>query len=217
MEADGGGAGAHGGEDTAAVVALTFHWHCSLVPEMDWAFRHYDAALPALVAAAEVRGWELLGHGHPRAYGALVRRWKALGIEAVPSFADILDRASVLCGDNTSALPEFASVGKPVVWLSAPWYRRDVDHGSRFWTWPAGQVCVDEPEDLVSGIERALADPPEVQAAREAMVRSVYAFTDGHAAERAAAAIVERLGQPVGTSGKPRLAQERQAPVLPGG
>ncbi len=164
------------------------------------------------MGAAEARGWELLGHGHPRAYGALRRRWRELGIEAVPDFADVLDRADLLVLDNSSAGPEFASTGKPVLWLNSPAYRRHVHHGGRFWLWPEGQVTVDHPDDLLAGIERALADPPDVALARAAMVAGIYAYTDGHAAERAAAAIVTTLsGLPPTIGAMPRrVASERQ-------
>lgn len=177
----------------ALTVAITFHWHLSLNEETRSAWPYYDAALPGLVAAAAERGWRILGHGHPRLYGSIVRRWRALAVDHTPNLADVFDQADVLVGDNTSSLPEFASLGRPVVWLSAPWYRRDVEHGGRFWRWPQGQVHVEHPADLVAGIEEALVDREEVAAARRAMVQTVYAQTDGHAAERAAAAIVERL------------------------
>jgi glycosyltransferase involved in cell wall biosynthesis len=90
---------------------------------------------------------------------------------------------------NTSALPEFASLGKPVVWMNAPWYRRGMNHGGRFWEWPAGQVQVDAPTELAAAVEAALEDPPAVAEARAAMLAKVYVATDGKATERAVAAI----------------------------
>lgn len=176
----------------APVVAITFHWECSIVPETRSAWQHYDRALPELVTWAEQAGVELLGHGHPRLWGKIERRWRKLGVEPVEHFDEILERADLLVGDNTSALPEFASTGRPVLWLNAPWYRRDVDHGGRFWTWPQGQVCVDEPDELPERILQALADPPPARLSRSRMVQRVYPLRDGRAAERAADAI-ERI------------------------
>lgn len=173
-------------------VAITFHWECSIVPETRSAWQHYDRSLPDLVTWAEQAGVELLGHGHPRLWGKIERRWRRLGVEPVEHFADVLERADLLVGDNTSALPEFASTGRPVLWLNAPWYRRDVDHGGRFWTWPQGQVCVDEPGELPERILQALADPPPARLSRSRMVQRVYPLRDGQAAERAADAI-ERI------------------------
>lgn len=182
-----------GDHDTSPVVAITFHWDCPLVPETRSAARWFQPGLAALVGAVRAMGGTVLGHGHPRAWQACTRLWHSLGVEPVERLADVLDRADLLVADNTSAAVEFASTGRPVMWLNAPWYRREVHHGGRFWQWPAGQVQVDDPRGLVAGLEQALADEPAVRASRAAMVASVYAACDGHAAGRAAAAIVEVL------------------------
>jgi len=110
------------------------------------------------------------------------------------TYKDVMERATLLIADNTSMLPEFASTGRPVLFLNSPQYRRDVNHGGRFYEWPEGQVSVDDPADLIAGVHAALEDPQHVQAARSRMVDSVYAHTDGFAAERAADAIIELLG-----------------------
>jgi len=183
-----GGGVDHGRDGTAApTVAVTFHWECGLVPETRSAWSHYDRVLPHL--AADPR-WQLLGHGHPRLWGTIRRRWAQLGVEHTPELDDVLDRADLLVGDNTSALFEFASTGRPVVVVNAPWYRRDVEHGLRFWSHPPG-LQVDRPEQLADTIARALADPPAARRIRAAAVAETYAATDGRAAHRAAEAIKE--------------------------
>jgi hypothetical protein len=169
------------------VVAVTFQLECPLVPETRSAWGHYDHHLPALVADPR---WQVLGHGHPRLWGAIRRRWRDLHTEHTPDLADVLDRADLLVADNTSALYEFASTGRPVLVLNAPWYRRHVDHGLRFWSHPPG-LQVDRPADLVAGVARALADPPAARAIRARATAHVYAHTDGQAARRAAEAIKE--------------------------
>lgn len=170
-------------------VAVTFHWECRLVPETRSALGHYVRALPHLAAMPD---WQVLGHGHPRMWGRLRREWRRLGVAHTPDLADVLDRADLLVGDNTSALYEFASLGRPVLVLNAPWYRRDVHHGLRFWRHVPG-LQIDGPEQLVWGAMTALEDPPELRAVRRAAVAAAYAHTDGHAAERAATAIVKEL------------------------
>jgi asparagine N-glycosylation enzyme membrane subunit Stt3 len=100
-----------------------------------------------------------------------------------------MSEATLLVADNTSILPEFASTGRPVVWLDAKSWRIDVWHGGRFWDWPAGQVWVRDPADLDAAISAAVTDPPSVRSARRAMVESVYAVTDGTATVHAATAI----------------------------
>lgn len=178
---------------TTATVAITFHWECRLVPETRSAWEHYDRALPDLVAWADRNGIRLLGHGHPRLWGRIERRWTRLGVEPVERLDDVLDRADLLVADNTSALFEFASTDRPVVVLNAPWYRRDVEHGGRFWTWADVGVQVDRPEELPGAIAVALADPPSIERRRAEIVGEVYHRRDGRAALRAADAIEEVL------------------------
>lgn len=167
-------------------VAVTFHWMWQHLPETRSCWPHYDRVLPDL--AADPR-WNLLGHGHPRLWGRISRRWRALGVDHTDDLDDVLARADVLVADNTSALPEAASCGIPLVWVSCPPYRRDVHHGGRFWEWPQGQVQVEHPDDLVDAVATALEDPAEVRAAREAMVDEIYVACDGKASVRAADAI----------------------------
>lgn len=188
-------------ERSGPLVAVTFHWDCGLVPETHSALRHHQRALGALRDAVRSSGGELLGHGHPRAWGALRALWASLGVPHTSKLADVLDQADVLVADNTSALYEFASLDRPVVVLNAPWYRREVEHGLRFWTHVPGVQC-DEPDQLVSCVQLALADPPELRALRSRAVERAYAHSDGQAASRAAAAIVEVLhAQPQGPAG----------------
>lgn len=184
--------------DGAPTVAVTFHWDCGLVPETRSAVRHYQPALAHLRDSVSDMGGVLLGHSHPRAWAPMHRLWASLGVPSTADLADVLDRADVLVADNTSALYEFASLDRPVLALNAPWYRRDVQHGLRFWSHVPG-LQVDEPDQLADGVAAAWADPPSAQALRTAAVALVYAHRDGTAAARAAAAIVEvHCAQPQG-------------------
>lgn len=178
-----------------STIALAFHWDCPLIPETRSAWSHYEHGIRGPVAAWRAAGLRVLGHGHPRAWRQLRPQWIAAGVEPVESFAEVLDRADLLVVDNSSVGPEFASTGRPVVWLNAPWYRRDVEHGGRFWDWPAGQVQVDDVDGLAGGVEIGLSDPRIVADSRARMVAEVYAHVDGHAAERAANAIREVIGE----------------------
>lgn len=180
-------------------VAVTFHWNGRLIPEMGTAWKHYDRALPELVAWAAANGVRVLGHGHPRIWPHLRRRWETLGIEHTADAEEVFARADVLVADNTSLIYEFASLDRPVVVLNAPWYRRHVDHGLRFWSEADVGVQVDEPSELPTRLAYALTDPPAVAQRRREVVDSVLPLRDGRAAERAAAAIVGVLGasQPI--------------------
>lgn len=173
-------------------VAVTFHWNCPLVPETLSAWPHFDRALPKLATWCAQHDVELIGHGHPRLWGAIERRWRHLHVEPVQRWADVLDRATVLVADNSSALFEFASLDRPVVVLNAPWYRRHVEHGLRFWSHVPG-VQVDEPADLVGAVEAELEQPATMSSQRARCTAAAYAATDGRAVARAAAAIMEAL------------------------
>lgn len=186
----GAGEREHGsGRTRRRVVAVAFHWPNTLCSESQWALPHYRSALPRLrdeLAAADV---ELVGHGHPRAWRQLRREWHRLGVRPIDSLARVFDEADLLVVDNSSAGPEFASLGRPIVWLSAPWYRRDVQHGGRFWDWTVGVPHVEEPDELASTVLATLAEGLGEGHAR--LVEAVYSHTDGNAARRAADAILE--------------------------
>lgn len=189
---------APGGGAPLPTVAVTFHSDLAVCPETRSAWRHYDAALPALVADPR---WRVLGHGHPRLWPTISQRWRRLGVDHTPNADDVLGQAHVLVADNTSLMYEAAAVGIPVVVLNAPWYRRHVHHGLRFWSHPPG-IQVDHPAELPDAIAMALLDHPVLQAMRAAAVAAAYAHVDGRASERAAAAILEVLnGRSVRTEG----------------
>lgn len=175
------------------LVAFTAHWFCAVVPETMPALWLYERALVALRDAGSVR---MLGHAHPRAQARTEALWKRLGIEYDSDPDSVLRRADLLVMDNTSLGYEAAALDIPVVALNAPWdekrrtgYRRDVEHGLRFWSHVPGIEC-DEPEHLDWTIGAALADGPEARILRERAAAAAYAHpVDGLAAARAADAI----------------------------
>lgn len=177
------------GAHTTPTIALTFHHQGGLCPETTWSLPHYRAAIGPSVAAWRAAGCRVVGHGHPLAEASLRRLWAEHDVPWV-TVDELFDQADVLVADNTSLQPEAASVGIPLAWLSAPWHRRDVYHGARWWDWPLGQVQIDQPEDLTDGVLETLADHTRYRGARARMVRSIYLACDGRAAERAAEAIL---------------------------
>lgn len=170
----------------AATVAVSFHWdyqHGS--PEGRWAFPHFAPALGNLRDGP----WHLIGHGHPRAWRTLRRYYDQLGIEPVEDFEKVLERADLYACDNSSTLFEFAATDRPVVVMNAPWYRREVEHGLRFWSCADVGLQVDEPGDLVATVARALTDPSEAAHSRQRVVMQTYPVLNGRSSERAAEAI----------------------------
>lgn len=168
------------------VVATTFHWDAAVAPETRSAFTQYANAVLDLRADVE-----LLGHAHPRAAHVLAPWYARAGIPYEPDFAEICRRADLLVADNTSALYEFASTGRPVVVVNASCYRRNVAHGLRFWEAIPG-VEVDRPEELADAIARAFELWPRDVARREAALDIAYAYRTGGGI-RAAAAIADWL------------------------
>jgi len=167
-----------------STVAVSFHWNATVAPEARSAYPHFRSALMALAGQ-----YRVIGHGHPRVFEQLRPIYERCGIEPVADFSKVLDRAAVYVCDNSSTIFEFASTGRPVVLLNAPWYRRDVEHGLRFWEMADVGVQVNEPEDLAAGIAWALEDEPRIAERRAAIVQQVYVATDGKAARRAAEVI----------------------------
>jgi len=168
------------------VVAFSWHWECRVVPETRSAWPYYMDELERLKPTI----WAPLGHSHPRATAMVRSDYEAWGWQYTPSFKEVCAQASVYVCDTSSTIYEFAALDRPVILLNAPWYRRNVHHGLRFWDHIPG-IQVDHPERLPGAIERALTDDtwgPE----RRRITELVYPYL-GSATERAAAAILDLL------------------------
>jgi hypothetical protein len=150
------------------VIAVSFHWNFGICPELMSVFAEYHAALIPLA-----KRFRVIGHGHPRRRD-LPSAYRRMGIEYVPSFRDICRMADVYAFDNTSSGFEFAATGRPVVVLNGRSFRRDANHGLRFWDAAKVGVNVNRPNDLVVGVERALELRREDIDAREHALALVY-------------------------------------------
>lgn len=169
------------------VVAFAWHWpNRWIAPESNWAFPHWADAVAELAARPESdRGYRIVGHGHPRAYTHLVGFYRRARIPYVATLEKVWEVADVVVFDNTSAGWESAAVGIPVVMLDAPTYRRDVDHGLRFWEWAdAGLRCgTGTADELHDAVTRTLRDDPAAPV-RAAAVADLYPCNDGGSARR---------------------------------
>lgn len=176
-------------------VAVSFHWNSPVAPEAHGAFDHFRPGLAELA-----QHFKVLGHGHPRIIERLAPHYEKRGIEVVRDFDEILERADIYACDNSSTIFEFASLGRPVVVLNAPWYRRDVEHGMRFWEHATVGMQCDRASRLWQCVMAAVVDEdfPDASQRRRAAVDAVYCATDGHATERAVDALTEiQARQPV--------------------
>lgn len=174
------------------VVAITFHWDNPLCPESRSAYAHWRTALPDVVAELQAEGLRVVGHGHPRWGRTMRQAWAAMGVAYAEDLDAVLAEATVLVADNTSAAYEAAALDIPVVSLNAPWYRRDVEHGLRFWSHVPG-FEVDGPEQDLAGhvVMEATSGGAESAEHRARAAAYAYSAVEGRAARRAVEAIEE--------------------------
>lgn len=174
------------------VVAITFHWDCKLLPETRSALPHYQEDLGRLVRHLRLVGFEVLGHHHPRD-ARLPVIWRNLQVPEV-DVATVRERADILVVDNSSLAYEMAHLGRAVVSLNAPWYRRDVSHGLRFWDAVPG-LQVDHPIDLFSLDWEDLVYQTAINCTWAAVAAYGQPLSDGLAGVRAAAWLTARAGE----------------------
>ena len=172
------------------VIAITFHWNAERVcPEAGTALDHYVTHLGRLVRQIRAQNCEVIGHRHPRNH-RLSAVWKNLHVRTA-DVGEVRRTADILIADNTSLMYEMAHLNRMVVSLNAPWYRREVNHGLRFWDAVPG-LEIDDPFTLLKIDWRALATPgdcplAEVKRTEASMAAYDLMLSNGHAGVKAAA------------------------------
>lgn len=173
-------------------IAVAWHWECRILPETRSAWRHYKPRIGACVERWATQGFRVVLHAHPRAQDQIEHDLARVGLTLERNVDAVMD-AALLIADNTSLMYEFAALDRPVIALNAPWYRRDVHHGLRFWDMVPG-LQVQDPDDLAEvDVARYITSDP-YRDVRRSIVADVYASLDGHAAERAAGFIHQIVG-----------------------
>lgn len=176
------------------VATIAWHWDGSRVcPEAGTALEHYGDRIGDIVIALNNEGFAVNACVHPRD-PFTPTMWARLGVEIVD--ADVARHATdVIIADNTSLMYELAYLGRGVVSLNAPWFRRDVHHGLRFWDAVPG-LQIDEPDQLIDTIKTLGLNLPSTSMATRA-AKSAYGrpFNDGHDGLRAATWLVTRFGK----------------------
>lgn len=184
------------GPDDPPSVCFAWHWDCRLVPEARTAWPHYEPMFAQVVEAFRDQGFNVFGHEHPRWRGKMADTLARYDVPILATEDDVFSIADILIVDNSSLAYEFALLGRPVVNLNAPWYRRDIEHGLRFWSHPPG-IMIDDPNELVRLNLHDLIYPTELRAESErlraAAIEHVYAVRDGTSSEKAAAFIASIL------------------------
>ena len=172
------------------LIAIGFHWGTkrNRPPESGSAFEHYKDIIPELS-----RQYKLLAYGHPLAKAVYKPFYEDLGIEYTSDLFDVMKRADICINDLSSALYEFLVTGKPVIVLNAPWFRRDIQHGIRFWDYSDIGINVEKPEELMPTIENTLSNYIHVHLQQRSLAtHDLFPFL-GHSAERASEVIQEYL------------------------
>lgn len=187
------------GKKSVPTVCISFHWDCQVCPETRSGFYHFKKAV---LAAKEASGanselgakeFKLIGHSHPRIRKIVKPFFESNGIEFLENFEDVLDQADVYVCDNSSTIFEFASIGKPVVLLNPPMYRKHVNHGLRFWKYAAIGPNAHDSASMLEAIRECLFDSREAFKYRSDLIKEIYYYTDGNASERAAEAILSYI------------------------
>jgi hypothetical protein len=151
--------------------AVSFHWDCGIAREAGTAFWEY---LPHLSDQAAALPGGLLVHAHPRIqFDVFEQVIGKPNLEPCEQFEQILDEACVYAADNTSTLYEFAAHDRPVVVLNSQLWRRDVQHGKRFWAWADVGEQIQGGGQLAGAMLRARDVDPQKER-RRAIVDMVY-------------------------------------------
>jgi hypothetical protein len=171
---------------------ITFHWDARrIAPEARSARPHWIDRLHEMIAKLRDSEYEVVGHAHPRDRDA-AGIWRKLQVPFEPDPDRVLTDAALVVADNTSLMYEAAALDIPVFALNAPWYRKHVHHGLRFWDHVPGPQF-----DTMD--EFAAADlgdlPLSYVTEQDEAVRAAYdGYPDGKAGQRAARWLVDTLG-----------------------
>lgn len=170
-------------------ICISFHWNGSAVaPEAGNALEYYVKHLSDYAKAVNRIGYELVGHCHPRIVQEVKPHYKDAGIPFIDNFDEVMETCLLYINDCSSTLYEAATI-MPVIILNAPWFRRDIDFGIRFWKWTDIGFQCNHPDDLISLIDMQLHKDPNVHTVeRLKMRRDLYPFM-GESSQVAANAI----------------------------
>jgi len=172
-------------------VCFAWHWDCKMSPEASSVWPHYEKDFDEIVLRFRAQGFRVVAHEHPKWRGEMAKRMIGHGVDVLDWDDEVFEQANILIVDNSSIAPEAMLLNRPVVFMNAPWFRRDVHHGNRFWEWTWSHPTVNDPDEL---IRMNLWDYVPVSEQHlisiEETARRTYAYTDGSSSARAAEWIV---------------------------
>lgn len=172
---------------------FVWHWDCKMVQEASSVWPHYEPFFSAIVGSFREQGFRVVAHEHPKWRGQMAERMTRYGVDVLARDADVFIEADLMIVDNSSLAFEFMALGRPVVFMNAPWYRFEVNHGGRFWDWVIDHPMVDDPLEL-SGLDLWEVVIPDTEAINRT-ADLVYAYRDGSSSRRAARAVQDLIGE----------------------
>jgi hypothetical protein len=175
-------------------VAIAFHWNCQIAPESGTAFPYFAKQISDFARMARTCGLEVIGHGHPKSWPFYKDWWETQNVATEASWPALVQQIDLLIADNSSIVFEAAALGIPVVLLESPRWRRNVEHGLRFWEHADVGPSVLPDEDLGEAMSQAFTESWRVK--REAVAQAVYAVppsVEGSASRMAGEAILRYL------------------------
>jgi hypothetical protein len=165
-------------------IVISFHWDCKIVPETRSCFRFYRSVIKSMKEDFNIKI-----HGHPRN----MKKYKAFAdyieVEYLETFDEVIEQGWIYCCDNSSTIFEWISLDRPVVLLNSHFYRRNVEHGMRFWEFSDIGPNVDVPKTLPDILTKSLTSNQNYQQRRKDVKNQVYFKPDGQGAKRAALAL----------------------------
>lgn len=170
-------------------VCFVWHWDARFIEEARSAWDHYSLSLQTARLNFQRQGYRVFGHAHPRWKGYLDAKMNNAGLQVIESDEDVFLNAEIMILDNSSMGPEHASLGRPIVWLNAPWYRRNVQHGGRFWVWEKMAPAMNDRFELAGLQLDSIIRPKGIHP----VAAHAYSHVDGKASQRAADWVMERL------------------------
>jgi hypothetical protein len=168
-------------------VVMAWHWNAPGVPEAKGAWERYKVGAKDLASK-----YPVLGHGHPRTKSSIGRDYKQFGISQEWDWAECVKQAKALTCDNSSVMWEAVALDIPVVVINAPWYRKEVEWGLRFWECADVGPQVDSPADLAEAV-RLVLEEDQWKARRAEVTEALYGEVEG-STRRAVDAIMELIG-----------------------
>lgn len=150
------------------IITFMFHWQCHISIEAGTALDEYLPILEEASALLYSAGLQPAVVLHPRWNGTMDQWFAERGFMTFSNGVDgALWHSTIIVADNTSAMFEAAYNDVPVIVLNHPTWRRDVEHGKRFWEWADVGVQADNRGEFFDALEATLGFDPQRARRRE--------------------------------------------------